>query len=383
MKPNQCIRKDFGRTSVTQVKSSATSVVQYAAALLLVLSAPAHAMEFGAFGDVKYVTSTDNAETSGFMLGQFDLFASHEIGNKTHAFVEYVFEGDGNTIVTDVERLSVQRIINENFSIAAGRFHTPIGYWNNVYHHGALLQDTTGRPSFLDFEDGAGAILPTHIVGLLASGKITRGKMAWGYDIALGNGGSINTGLGVERELEMNNVGDPNDAKMVAARIGIEPEGDGAKFGLSFVSNDIAESGTETLAYVGVVRGDTLVAQQIYGIDVRYESGKFDMLAEAYQFSNDNKTGTKKTHTATAWFAQFGYKTTDSTKLVYRYETTAFDADDEYFTMLGRMERSHHVLALRYDLDESNALRFEVTQSMMKGSDDENMVTLQWAFVIP
>lgn len=381
MKPIQCIRKNFGRTSMTLVKSSATNVFHYAAAVLLALSAPAQAMDFGAFADVKYVSSTDDAETAGFMLGQFDLFASHEIGDKTRAFVEYVLEGDGNAIVTDLERLSVQRVINDNFSIAAGRFHTPIGYWNNVFHHGALLQDTTGRPSFLDFEDGAGAILPTHIVGLLASGKITSGKTSWVYDIAVGNGGSINTDTGVDREIEVNNIGDPNDSKMVAARIGMEPEEGGLKFGVSFVDNEIAESGVT--ASEGVAQGETLVAQTIYGFDVRYESDKFDVLAEAYQFTNSNKTGSQESHTATAWFAQFGYKTSDSAKLVYRYETTTFDTDDEYFAILGRMENSHHVLGLRYDLDESNALRFEVNRAMPTVGDDETMMTVQWAFVIP
>lgn len=381
MKTIQYVKKSFGSTSMTLVKRSATRVVHCAAVLMFALSAPVNAMEFGAFADVKFVSSTDDAQTAGFMLGQFDLFASHEIGEKTRAFVEYVFEGDGNTIVTDVERLSVQRIINDRLSIAAGRFHTPIGYWNNVYHHGALLQDTTGRPSFLDFEDGDGAILPTHIVGLMASGKIASGKMSWGYDVAVGNGGSINTDAGVERELEMNNVGDPNDSKAIAARVSVDPENSGAKFGFSFVNGEIAESGVASAE--GVAQGNTLVAQKIYGIDVRYESDKFDVLAEVYQFANDNKTGSKKKHTATAWFAQLGYQSTDAVKLTYRYETTAFDDDDEYFAILGRMEHDHHVVALRYDLDESNALRFEVNRAMPAIGDDETSMTVQWAFVIP
>lgn len=382
MKPYQSICESFGRASMTMVKHSTSNVLLHAAALLLLVSSPATAMEFGAFADVKYVSSTDDAETSGFMLGQFDLFASHEIGDKTRAFVEYVFETDGNAIVTDLERLSVQRAINDNLSIAAGRFHTPIGYWNNVYHHGALLQDTTGRPSFLDFEDGGAAILPTHIVGLLASGKITSGDLTWGYDIAFGNGGSINTdNAAIDREMEVNNAGDPNESKALAVRIGVEPENSNLKFGVSYVDNEIAESGL--LSSEGVAQGETLVAQKIYGIDLRYQRDQFDFLAEAYQFSNGNKTGTMETHTATAWFAQAGYQTTANAKIVYRYETTAFDVDDEYFSILGRTQYSHHVLALRYDLDESNALRFEVNRAMPKAGDDETTYTVQWAFVIP
>ena len=350
------------------------------AAALIALAAPAYAVDFGAFGNIRYLSSNQDAATQGFMLGAFDLYASHQIGDKTHVFVEYVMEGKGNEIVTDVERLSVSRTFNDKFTLAAGRFHTPIGYWNNVYHHGALLQDTTGRPGFLDFEDGPNAILPTHTVGLMANGKFDAGRVSVSYDLAVGNGTSINTDAGSSRELEVNNTSDPNKSKAIAARLGIEPENSGIKLGVSTVFNHIPESGAGTL---GVAQGGTLVAQRIFGLDAKYELNKFDALAEVYRFSNDNKTGSKEKNSATAYFAQFGYRVSDMWKVVYRHENASFDASDEYFKILNRQKYSQNVLALRMDVDDSNALKVEVDRQRNDVSADETRVILQWDFLIP
>ena len=350
------------------------------AAALLALVAPAHAVDFGAFGNIRYLSSSQDKNAQGFMLGAFDLYASHQIGDKTHVFVEYVMEGKGNEIVTDVERLSVSRSFSEKFTLAAGRFHTPIGYWNNVYHHGALLQDTVGRPSFLDFEDGPNAILPTHTVGLMANGKLATGRVQLSYDLAIGNGTSINTDIGSSRELEVNNTSDPNKSKAIAARLGIEPENSGLKLGISGVFNHIPESGVGTQ---GVVQGGTLVAQRILGVDAKFEMNKFDTLAEVYSFSNDNKTGAAKTNSATAYFAQFGYRFVEGWKVVYRHENVSFDANDTYFKILNREKYSQNVLAVRLDVDDSNALKFEVDHQRNEVSADETRVILQWEFLIP
>ena len=348
---------------------------------LLTLATPAQAIDFGAFGNIRYLSSNQDDTTQGFMLGAFDLYASHQIGDKTHVFVEYVMESIGNTIVTDVERLFVSHTFNDKFTLAAGRFHTPIGYWNNVYHHGALLQDTADRPAFLDFEDGPNAILPTHTVGLMANGKFDTGPLLLTYDFAVGNGTSINTDT-VSRELDVNNVGDPNKSKAIAARLGIEPDNSGLKLGVSTVFNHIPESGVGT-GTLGVAHGGTLVAQRIFGLDVKYELKKFDTLAEVYRFENDNKTGAKQKNSATAFFAQIGYRILEDWKVVYRHENVRFDDNDDYFKILKREKYSQNTLALRVDIDDSNALKFEIDRQRSATKADESRFVLQWDFLIP
>ncbi len=365
---------------MTNISNKRVIWLGIAGALLGALAAPAQAIDFGAFGDIRYLSSNQDSATQGFMLGGFDLYASHQIGDKTHAFVEYVMESDGNSIITDVERLFVSRTFNDKFTLAAGRFHTPIGYWNNVYHHGALLQDTVDRPNFLDFEDGTNAILPTHTVGLMANGKFYAGRVS--YDLAIGNGTSINTDIPAgSRELEVNNASDPNKSKAIALHLGFEPENSWIKLGLSGVFNHIPESG-ET-PYLGVAKGGTLVAQKILGLDAKFEMNKFDALAEIYSFANDNKTAGGEKNSATAYFIQAGYRIVDRWKIVYRYENVDFESSDEYFKLLQREKYRQNLVALRVDVDDSNALKIEVDRQDNDVSDDETRVIMQWEFLIP
>ena len=41
------------------------------------------------------------------------------------------------------------------FKVAAGRFHTALGYWNETYHHGTYLHTSITRPVAVRFEDYA------------------------------------------------------------------------------------------------------------------------------------------------------------------------------------------------------------------------------------
>ena len=157
-------------------------IIRLSAAMLALLgmSTSVSAVTFGAFSDVRVESSTQQGESTHFKLGGFDLYANQKISDSTSAFVETVFEDGGSGFGLDVERLFIKRKFNPLFSIAAGRFHAPLGYWNRHYHHGVLLQDTPDRPQFLEFEDGDGAIMPMHAIGLMATGDAV--SRAFGFD---------------------------------------------------------------------------------------------------------------------------------------------------------------------------------------------------------
>jgi len=44
-------------------------------------------------------------------------------------------------------------------SMAAGRFHTAIGYYNDAYHHGYYFVLPTERPTAVRVEDAVGSLL--------------------------------------------------------------------------------------------------------------------------------------------------------------------------------------------------------------------------------
>lgn len=154
------------------------------------MMAPVYAFQFGAMGDARYTSSDDSAVADSFAIGGLDLFAREEIDARTEAFIEVVYENEGEAFVLDLERMYVKRSVTDTVRVGAGRFHSPLGYWNNAFHHGVIMQDTVTRPSFLEFEDGDGAILPTHVIGLSVEGKA--GPV--GYEFAIANSTFVSSG---------------------------------------------------------------------------------------------------------------------------------------------------------------------------------------------
>ncbi len=353
-----------------------------ASAILLASTMPVQAVEFGVFADVTYNDTSKTGGTNAFALGALDFYARQSIDEKTDAFIELVFENDGSAFVIDLERLWIRRSLNENLSISAGRFHSALGYWNRNYHHGALLYDTATRPAFLDFEDGSSAILPLHSVGVLFEGEVQAGSGMLGYEFQFGNGPSYNTDSGYgSGEIEINNISDANSSKSPGVRLTYSLENMPLAMGLAVMSNNIAESGASGVS--GVITGATLVEQVITGIDLKYSGDELDLMGEYYSLKNDDKYGSAGSHTGTAYYLQLGYQITETLKPVYRYESVDFDNNDAYFVLLSTQQETRHVGALRYDLSESNALKFQAASISPKTGESYNEYIIQWAFLIP
>lgn len=349
--------------------------------LSCLLSFNIQAAEFSVFGDASYSDSDETGATNSFAFGGLDLFIDQKISDNTTAFAEIVFENDGDAFVLDVERLWIGRKINDQLNVSMGRFHTPIGYWNRSYHHGALLFDTISRPTFLDFEDGNSAVLPVHVVGLQADGEFALSTGFISYVINIGNGPSYDTsgGLG-NSEIEINNVSDSNNDKSVVLQLSYASDDNELGFGLSAMNNVIAESG-ETSAFAA--EGEALIDQVILSAHVTYTLEKLDVILEYYNLKNDDMFGATGSHTGSTAYAQIGYQLTDNLKPVYRYESIDFDANDAYAALLGTASSTRHVFALRMDLDETNALKFEISDNKPDAGTSVTAYAIQWAFLIP
>jgi len=339
------------------------------------MTAPAQAFEFGAMGDASYSTSDDDAVSSAFAIGGLDLYARQDIDPNTEAFIEYVFENDGEGFVLDLERMYVKRNINDSVRVGIGRMHSPLGYWNNTFHHGVIMQDTASRPSFLDFEDGEAAILPTHVIGVTVEGQA--GNL--GYEVSLANSTFLDTTV-AGPEIGIGNISDYSDDKTVFARLTYEVSG--VNLGLSLMNNSIVEAAAAggTLA-----QGEELIAQSVTGLDARYKYNQLSLLAEYFMMTNDSQAGVgdSASHDATAYYVQASYQVNDKFRPTVRYESLEADvATDAYFTILGRQEYTANVVALRYDLDDSNALTFEYKATSPDGGTDVTEMTLDWSFLM-
>lgn len=183
-------------------------------------------MRIRGFGDVSLVggnqaaspSSNQPAQTTSFALGELDLFITSDISEKFHFLSELVVEGGPeniygvqrgipNAFKIEPERYLIQYSYNDYLNISAGRWHTAIGYYNTAYHHSTWFQTATKRPFLFEFEDDGG-ILPTHTVGVSATGLIPSGPLGLHYVVEAGNGRASHAPL--QEEPVQSEVADDN-----------------------------------------------------------------------------------------------------------------------------------------------------------------------------
>jgi len=100
------------------------------------------------FGDISYL-SKEGSDTDGFAIGQVVAHLSASMGHSFSVFGEFTLTAKESEHSTGVERLIVKYDFSDRYKLSAGRYHTPIGYWNSGFHHGAWLQTTVSRPEMV------------------------------------------------------------------------------------------------------------------------------------------------------------------------------------------------------------------------------------------
>lgn len=151
-------------------------------------------LQFRGFSDFGFTDSDQKGAHSTFYTGAFNLFMTSRLSDQFSALGEMLIEFDpSNGVHLDLERAEFHYTPSDYFNLTAGRFHTAIGYYNTTYHHASWLLPTVNRPFLFAFED-QGGILPTHNVGLSATGAIPSGPLGLHYIAEIGNGrASINS----------------------------------------------------------------------------------------------------------------------------------------------------------------------------------------------
>jgi len=183
------------------------------------------------FGDINLRGDNHKGDTTSFTLGQLNLFVTSDISERFKFLSEIIVEGGPDNIYgvttgqknvfgVDVERFLVEYSQNDYFKLAAGRWHTAIGYYNTAYHHSTWFQTAADRPLLFAFED-RGGILPIHSVGVSASGLIPSGRLGLHYVAEVGNGRASRTPL---TEEPVQNVIDDQNHKAYNLALFARPE---------------------------------------------------------------------------------------------------------------------------------------------------------------
>lgn len=297
-------------------------------------------------------SAADPRRLRGFGVGSLDLYLTPQFGSRVRSLMEIVFEyGPEGTGEFEAERAQVGYTFNDELTLWAGRFHTPIGLWNTLYHHGANLQTSIYRPRFIEFEDRNG-LLPTHSVGLWASGRINLDLGKVNYDAYVSNGPTVR-----RRVLDFNGFTDDNSGKLFGLNLGLHPNGilRGLTAGVhAFGSTVDTRGAAETI----LARNRMRMAGGYFG----YDANGWEAIGEYYHFSNrDLAAGAH--HASNAWFTQLGYSWGSLLPYV-RYERASLDPADTLFStqQVGR-SYSRSSVGARYELDSKSALKIEFGDS--------------------
>jgi hypothetical protein len=324
------------------------------------------------FGDVSVHGDTGAGDVTTFALGQLDLFVTSDISEKFRFLSEIVFEagpdniygvevGPENDFSVDVERYLLQYSLNDYLRLSVGRGHTSIGYYNTAYHHSTWMQTTTNRPYLFQFED-RGGILPVHIVGATASGRVPSGNLGLHYVAEIGNGRESQLPYSDE---PVQNVISDDARKAFNLALFARPEAvRGLQAGFSVYRDVLAPTGQPKV-------GETIMAAHAVLIRPKYE-----WLSEAVLDRHAPEGSSTVFHTPGFYVQasrQFG-----SYRPYFRYEYLNVPRDEPIFPGVGL--RHGPIAGLRFDANESVALKLEYNYTVLRDQPAVSGVTSQIGF---
>ncbi len=314
-------------------------------------------VHFRGFADINFMQTDDPRSRDGFALGQFVAHLTSTLGRKVTFFGETSFTARPDSFTVEVERAILRYDYNDHFKISAGRYHTPINYWNTAYHHGLWLQTPVSRPDMIKF---GGTFQPVHFVGVLAEGNISSPAAGLGYKVGVGNG----------RAAVLSRAGDAGDVnrnRAWVAKLFSRPAGlYGVEFGgavyhdLVTVPNTPGFSEVISSAYVALTRETP------------------EVIAEFSNVRHHDRL-TLRDFNSQAFYVQAASRLPQwpKWKPYARFEKLVADAGEPVF---GEMRTTITSLGARYELSDLAAVKVEYRHTRRLGEPRVNGLYLQTAF---
>ncbi|HAM72247.1 MAG TPA: hypothetical protein DCM86_11445 [Verrucomicrobiales bacterium] len=321
-------------------------------------------IQFHGFGDVTYHVNNGRGDKNAFALGQLDFFVVSRIADNISILNENVVEAGGdNNFGFEVERLLLQYRGNDWFNVDLGRYHTSIGYYNTAYHHGTWFQTATGRPQFLDFEDGGG-LIPTHGVGLAFHGAIPSGSLNMNYAFEISNGRSYHSNNGNNPVL---NVNDDNEYKAFNLALTVKPDGlEGVQAGAGVYH--------DTLTPENLPRTDEF----LFHGHIVYKNSTWEWLNEGFLMRHHERGG--GTHWSPAAYTQVA-RAFGKWKPYARFSyVNATDADNALTLIGANGLRWGPSVGIRYDFSSLAAIKLQYDRVQQQSDRNLNQFTTQVAF---
>ena len=325
-------------------------------------------LKIAGFSDINFSASDLPGSRSGFSEGQFILHLTSALSPRVFYFGELSMTarpdaGTGRPPVpgfnVEVERSLIRFDQSDRLKISFGRYHTPINYWNNTFHHGAWLQTSISRPEMAQF---GGSFIPVHFVGGLMEGAVPAGGMNLNYNFGVGNGRGDVISRGGD-------FGDANNNRALLVNAFVKPDRlFGMQVGGSVYRDKINEVG-------GMGFRELITAAHF-----AWTRETPEIIAEFANVAH-SPIGGSGTFNSQGLYAQIAYRLPAFQRLLkpyYRYERIRIPSADKVFAAVPGLDGS--IFGLRYDISNFAALKWEYRRTSRPGLNSYNGAYMQTSF---
>jgi hypothetical protein len=298
-----------------------------------------------------------------FQEGEFDLFITSKLARNFDFLSEVVIGSDAtNEFGLDIERLMFQYKPSDYFQLAAGRYHTSIGYYSTAFHHGTWFQKATGRPFLFLFED-SGGILPVHSVGISTTGLLPKtGKLNLHWVAEVGNGRRSSN----PSDQPVQNFLDENDHKAFNLAVYIKPDWiSGTQFGGSYYRDRLTPNG---LPHIN---------QSISSAYAVYSTPQWELLNEAVLLRHKPDGGARLLNTP-GFYSQIARRVARNYWPYFRYQYVNVPKLDLVNPTVGRQNGPS--AGIRWDFTDYAALKVQYNRLYQRGAETKNGLDTQVAF---
>jgi len=327
--------------------------------------------EFGTYGFVP-------GSAGNFYTGDFDLFLTSRLTEKTSALAETDFEeGDAQSFKVDLRRLLLKYDANDHFRFSLGRYQTSIGYYNWAFRSAAWMQTTADRPLIMEFASDGG-LLPTQAIGLSVTGSVPSGTLGLNYVAEYGSSDTIRPDINGDALFN-----DENNSNHVNVGIFLSPDRvPGLRIGGSIYHDQISDlvtaaaggGDTGTQGEAGNIPSTSARWNQtIVNGHVVYISGGVEFLNEGFLIRHA-PIGHGETFTTPAFYSQISKKLGPIRPFV-RYQYVNASPQNVIYNDVGL--RYGPSFGARYDVSDCWAFKAQLDHTARRGLPDLNGLHLQ------
>lgn len=260
----------------------AVMTLRIAAVALIATTSPSrlaaqHQTQVNGFGYVESTVSKTDRADGYFTVGEHALTVFSSLTDRLSFLGEAVVKPSGASAtgyLPSIERALVRYSYLNNHSIIAGKVHTPVNYWNDVYHHGRLFFPVVDRPYAFT------SIVPLHTLGVQMQGQ-NLGRSKFGYDVVAGNG------------ISSTDASDAGLTPAVTVAFHLKPVA-GLRLGASYYRDYMSRNGTDP--HSGQTQSPTRSAT-LYTGPLNYQLESASLAWFGHRFEVLNELSVNQSHT--------------------------------------------------------------------------------------